>query len=194
MTNRTRGLWIQQALPEENWKPVPIPGLDTLYEVSDMGHIRTLVKRHNTRGGYFISTKPHKASGYCQATLTNLDGQRDHYFVHRLVMLAFDPNPNADNLEVNHENGITSDNKLANLTWATHRQNIQHYVRVLKPAREIEKIDTRTNLEKLTKLEIGFIRTLIADSFPDEKIAAMFCISLDDLARISNREIWADIA
>jgi hypothetical protein len=188
VANRTRGLWIQQALPEENWKPVPIPGLNTLYEVSDMGKVRTLVKRHNTPAGYFLSTKPHKTSGYCEAVMTSLGGIREHYYVHRLVMLAFDPNPNSDNLEVNHEDGNTARNVLSNLTWASHAQNIKHYIRVLKPARDIDKMDMRSNVEKLTKAEVEFIHRLMAEQFPIAKIAAMFCVSNDDVLSIPMAE------
>lgn len=64
-------------------------------------------------------------SGYFYLNFTNTDEHR-HMWVHRLVALAFlDPQPTPKH-EINHINGIKTDNRPKNLEWVTRSQNIKH--------------------------------------------------------------------
>jgi len=96
----------------EQWQRIPTaPG----YEVSDEGRIRS-------DNGVLRPFKSGK--GYLIAELWR-NNERRRTGVHRLVALAFLPNPN--NLpEVNHKNWDKTDNRLDNLEWITAAANKAH--------------------------------------------------------------------
>lgn len=104
----------------ERWKPVP--GYEGLYEVSSHGKVKSL----NYRGkGKQEVLKPAKdKKGYLRVTLT-MDGVHTTFQVHRLVALAFIPNPG--NLpQVNHMDKDPGNNRVDNLEWCTGTYNIAH--------------------------------------------------------------------
>tara|TARA_R110002126_G_scaffold255862_1_gene398890 strand:+ start:439 stop:915 length:477 start_codon:yes stop_codon:yes gene_type:complete len=73
--------------------------------------------------GYTKEIKHYKRpDGYMQVALYK-NGKRKMFKVHRLLAIAFIPNPENKRC-VDHINGIRDDNRLENLRWVTHSENM----------------------------------------------------------------------
>ena len=106
-----------------------ISGYEGLYQVSNTGIIRSSTRV--THLGQIVTGREMSVvsddDGYIVGTLS-LNGHVRMYKVHRLVAQAFIPNPN--NLpEINHRNGIKSDNTISNLEWCSDLDNQLHAIR-----------------------------------------------------------------
>ena len=108
---------------KETWKPVQ--GYEGLYEVSDMGRVRSLPK-YNCKNVRLLKPTLNKRDGRFSVMLTkNLIHKR--ISVHRLVAKAFVNNPYPDiYFEVNHKDENPKNNKASNLEWCDRWYNM-HY-------------------------------------------------------------------
>ncbi len=94
------------------------------YKISNLGRIMGKTKILKLNGNSYLRI----------TLLTTGKKYRQSYLVHRLVALAFLPNPE-NHPVVNHKDGNKHNNKLENLEWCTVKENLDHAVRLglIKP-------------------------------------------------------------
>lgn len=115
----------------EEWKQ--IPWMPEGYVASSFGRIR----RPAIRREYIRNGRPHadhlmpkvlagektSAKGYLRVNLGNKTQQ-----VHRVIAAVFIENP-LKKPQINHKNGIKTDNRVENLEWVTNQENRDHAVK-----------------------------------------------------------------
>lgn len=105
---------------KEVWKD--IPNYEGLYQVSNLGRIKSFRKctKHRWQNEYIL--KPSKSNnGYLQVTLYD-NTVRHKFLVHRLVAEAFIQNPQ-ELPHVNHKDENRYNNSVNNLEWCTAEYN-----------------------------------------------------------------------
>lgn len=114
----------------EVWKD--IKGYENLYQVSNMGRVRSVDKISKNRwGNYFkkgvIQKERSNCHGYVCVALYNEQGVRRDFKIHRLVAQTFLPNEN-NRPVVMHLDNNKKNNVVTNLKWGTYSENTKQAV------------------------------------------------------------------
>jgi hypothetical protein len=160
------------------------------YTISEDGTITRVITGKGTKIGKI--RKAHKGNhGYTQAVLPSDSGKDKLCLIHRLVAIAFIPNPY--NLPcINHIDANKTNNSIDNLEWCTYSQNTRHAIEMgVFHSKGGGPSGERSGKSKLTTTQVLAIRTMV--SHPAKEMAKRFNISLQAIYDVRNGRSWKHI-
>ena len=176
---------------EENWKD--ILDFEGYYQISDLGRVKSLAKTITRKNGVKVFMpekilKPTKANpGYFSLILCK-ENCRKTVRVHRLIAQAFIDNPK-NKPEVNHINGIKTDNRIENLEWVTCSENIKHaFDTGLNKPQDVRGV--KNGRCKLSEKQVLEIRE---SKLSNKDLSKSYNVSDVLIGQIKNKKIWTHI-
>lgn len=107
---------------EEEWKS--IPGYEGLYDISNHGRVRSWINRQqNRRLKPYLRKLPSDDEGYLHVNLYK-NAHRKTHKIAPLVLKTFSGSCPLG-CEASHINGIKTDNRINNLIWEPHLDNVR---------------------------------------------------------------------
>lgn len=167
----------------EEWRAVP--GWAE-YEVSSGGRVRRVAGGRGAMVGRIL--RPWVAVGYHFVGLWRNDAQH-RVPVHRLVALAFLPEPGPGQYQVAHRNGKRLDNRPNNLRWSTPTENAADRLHHGTDARGEQNPRAR-----LTAAQVVEIRTACASGLSHNDVARQFNLCRQTVSDIASRRRWSHVA
>lgn len=112
-----------------------VVGYEGIYAVNEKGGVWSYPnKRH---GGKWMKPR-FNLQGYKFVGLRKTGKRQRNFSIHKLVALAYIPNVQCKP-QINHKNGIKTDNKVENLEWCTSSENLKHAFKIGLKSQDGEK-------------------------------------------------------
>jgi hypothetical protein len=157
-----------------------IEGYEGLYQVSNIGRVKSLKGEIEKMISISI-----KETGYHRVTLIK-DSVCKRKYVHVLVAEAF---IGKSDLEVNHINGIKSDNRVENLEWVTKSDNIKHAYKIGLKKKYNGSLNGNSFLTKEQVIEIKYETSHLSQ----RQISQIYKIAQTTVSAIKRGVIWPHI-
>lgn len=165
----------------EIWKA--IPGYEN-YQASNMGRVRSFFQKSR----FLNFSKPNilkpvlQQNGYSHIGLSNSYGFKQ-YKLSRIIMATF---VGKSKLQVNHKNGIKTDDRLCNLEYCTPSENIVHAYK-----KGLSKNGEKSGKNKLTEKQAIKIKYIENGSL--DFLAKKYKIDRTQIWNIKNNKSWKHI-
>lgn len=171
-----------EELNSEIWKPIPDY---ERYDISSLGRVRRRDACKGRPAGYILSQRL-SGLGYLMVCLQSPVTGEKSLCVHKLVGLTFLTKARSDQTQVNHIDGIKTNNRLCNLEWVSPKENTRHSIEVLGNDHSGE----RHAMAKLTPQQVLEIHDLRMQGYAANYIAGMFGVSKRAVLQIIHRRSW----
>jgi len=162
----------------ENVEWRAIPRYEGRYECSEDGDVYSLLTNKVLR-------KNKDGRGYLQVGLY-IDGKQRPSRVHRVIAETFFGKC-PDGMNVNHKDGVKTNNHRSNLEYVTPERNREHAI-------EMGLVDNngeKSAVNKLMNADIPKIRILLASGdFTLKQIADMYCVSRSAIKSVKSGRTW----
>ena len=175
------GSMTSQSILSEEWQPVV--GCEHSYEISDLGRLRRSAPGGCTFVGRIRKPRPNRW-GYFYAHLRLANGMRKTMMYHRMVLAAF-VGPCPEGMEVNHIDGIKTNNSVENLEYVTPEENHQHAT-----INGLVAKGTSVGASKLTEAEVMSIYELRGQE-SQRTVAGYFGVHRSTVRGIWDGRYWA---
>ena len=178
---------ISEIIYLENELFKAIDECNFLYEVSTFGRVKS-INYNNTNSPKILKNNTQK-TGYFSVGI-KINNKRYTVSVHRLVAIAFIPNPE-NKPYVNHINGIKTDNRVENLEWSTAKENTDHGIRLGLISDIKGNLNRFSVLSEIDVLEIRETHKNTKQKY--SQTAKKYNVSSENISLIVNRKTWKHI-
>ena len=175
---------------KEIWKD--IQDFEGIYQVSNMGRIKSIPRKG--RKTELILTPTPNTTGYMIIGLRKRGFKVKSCLVHRLVLMAFDPITNAEDMEGNHKDFDITNNKLSNLEWTTPQENTDHFLSSDRPKDKTKTTGINHHLCVLNEDIVRELRKLSAEGYSTNGLAKRFGIAEATARYAINGVTWKHVA
>lgn len=199
-----------EELANETWKPLDFT--QGVYGVSSFGRVRryanSILRKPGrpwnlNRNSLPIMMQQQRTTRDYMSVRLMVDGKSRTFMVHRIAAHAFIGPCPGPKIEVNHKDGVKTNNRVENLEYCTHQENIRHAARLgLIPTGERRRLlnikhclrGERHQDAKLTEDDVRRLRADYTGAYGEmTQLARRYNMSANAMKKMIQGRSWSHV-